>query len=492
MRSRPRAPSSDAGTTAASGRARCEQRLGATPRRPRTSGTSGTSQITNCGEKTLPKASIAATAAAAYATSRSPSRAARVAAPRPRRARATPAIVVTIAAACAPGPVRFCEPKRRDDVQRRADDVVQRDEQRAAEALELQRPRDLRVEAVPAGRRARARRTAGRSRRPRRTSAGSHAPPRAGRASARRATTTSGASTAGQSFAAIAAPSTSAASVEPLVQQRREREHRERGRPEVEARQDDGPDQQRRDRDEPERGRRARGPGAERAQRERRRRRSPGSRTAPSARSNQRSYAARSPSWPSDGSTKTGSAPGGYSSRKSRYGTCAVRHRVAVRLVDAGVDDLPARERAVVEQRPGARETQAERGRRRSAAAAARLIRRRTPRRRRARLPIEPLELGRARAARRRTRSGRAAPAPSFEIQRPSPSGSSGRCSRTSSSVRHRVVQAPDQDARDHIRKTPNVVSGIGALSAAARPSASTRRVSSGSMMPSSHSRAVE
>src|SRR5215210_517257 len=43
-----------------------------------------------------------------------------------------------------------------------------------------------------------------------------------------------------------------------------------------------------------------------------------------------------------------------------------------------------------------------------------------------------------------------------------------------------------------HIRKTPKVVSGIGALSAAEIPSASTRRVSSGSMTPSSHSRVVE
>ena len=42
-----------------------------------------------------------------------------------------------------------------------------------------------------------------------------------------------------------------------------------------------------------------------------------------------------------------------------------------------------------------------------------------------------------------------------------------------------------------HIRKTPKCVSGIGALRAAARPSARTRRVSSGSMTPSSHSRAV-
>lgn len=42
-----------------------------------------------------------------------------------------------------------------------------------------------------------------------------------------------------------------------------------------------------------------------------------------------------------------------------------------------------------------------------------------------------------------------------------------------------------------HMRKTPNWVSGIGALSAAAMPSPSTVRVSAGSMMPSSHSRAV-
>src|SRR5206468_13103014 len=43
-----------------------------------------------------------------------------------------------------------------------------------------------------------------------------------------------------------------------------------------------------------------------------------------------------------------------------------------------------------------------------------------------------------------------------------------------------------------HMRKTPNVVSGTGAFAAAARPRASTRRVSRGSTMPSSQSRAVE
>jgi hypothetical protein len=42
-----------------------------------------------------------------------------------------------------------------------------------------------------------------------------------------------------------------------------------------------------------------------------------------------------------------------------------------------------------------------------------------------------------------------------------------------------------------HIRNTPNRVAGTGALSAAENASASTRRVSPGVMMPSSHSRAV-
>ena len=42
-----------------------------------------------------------------------------------------------------------------------------------------------------------------------------------------------------------------------------------------------------------------------------------------------------------------------------------------------------------------------------------------------------------------------------------------------------------------YIRNTPKRVSGIGAFSDADRPSASTVRVSAGSMMPSSHSRAL-
>src|SRR6185437_12511808 len=45
--------------------------------------------------------------------------------------------------------------------------------------------------------------------------------------------------------------------------------------------------------------------------------------------------------------------------------------------------------------------------------------------------------------------------------------------------------------SRRYILNTPNLVSGTGALSAAENASASTRRVSLGAMMPSSHSRAL-
>ena len=45
--------------------------------------------------------------------------------------------------------------------------------------------------------------------------------------------------------------------------------------------------------------------------------------------------------------------------------------------------------------------------------------------------------------------------------------------------------------SRVYIRNTPNFGSGIGAFSDADRPSASTRRVSAGSITPSSHSRAL-
>ncbi len=44
---------------------------------------------------------------------------------------------------------------------------------------------------------------------------------------------------------------------------------------------------------------------------------------------------------------------------------------------------------------------------------------------------------------------------------------------------------------KPHILKTPNFVSGTGALRAALKAKANTRRVSDGAMMPSSQSRAV-
>ena len=44
---------------------------------------------------------------------------------------------------------------------------------------------------------------------------------------------------------------------------------------------------------------------------------------------------------------------------------------------------------------------------------------------------------------------------------------------------------------RHYIRNTPNLVSGMGAFIAALKPSAKTRRVSAGSITPSSHKRAV-
>jgi hypothetical protein len=57
--------------------------------------------------------------------------------------------------------------------------------------------------------------------------------------------------------------------------------------------------------------------------------------------------------------------------------------------------------------------------------------------------------------------------------------------------TRLRRLDNRQERRRTHIRNTPNRVSGIGAFSDAAIPSPSTVRVSAGSMMPSSQSRAV-
>ena len=85
--------------------------------------------------------------------------------------------------------------------------------------------------------------------------------------------------------------------------------------------------------------------------------------------------------------------------------------------------------------------------------------------------PVDPERLA------RRARAGRTAP------RRPGPSP---RSSRRRRSISHSATLASTSGRRR------SVVSGIGAFSAAEMPSASTRRVSSGSMMPSSQSRAVE
>ena len=81
----------------------------------------------------------------------------------------------------------------------------------------------------------------------------------------------------------------------------------------------------------------------------------------------------------------------------------------------------------------------------------------------------------------------------SFQIHRLGES-SSGSDSRSSSIdvFDSATFQMRRRKSMRYIRKTPKVVSGTGALAAAASPSASTRRVSSGSMIPSSQRRAVE
>ena len=72
------------------------------------------------------------------------------------------------------------------------------------------------------------------------------------------------------------------------------------------------------------------------------------------------------------------------------------------------------------------------------------------------------------------------------------PSSRQVRKTRTAISPRFATSSLRTPRRRAHMRKMPKRVSGIGASSAAEIPSASTCRVSSGSMIPSSQSRAVE
>ena len=105
-----------------------------------------------------------------------------------------------------------------------------------------------------------------------------------------------------------------------------------------------------------------------------------------------------------------------------------------------------------------------------------------------------PAQNDAARARRSRPRAGRRRAASAAKASCTAAIRSASKALRRSGPV--------EPDARDaavalerepaHIRKTPKRGSGMGARAAAARPSASTRRVSRGSITPSSHRRAVE
>ncbi len=127
-----------------------EQRDAAKPRRPRTSGTSGTSQIRNCGENTLPNATNTTTAAAHATSIESPLGSGRTANAiqiaeqrRDLNARRRGADRVR------QRPGEILRSVRRHRRQRQAADVVRRHQQRRAETLDLQRPAELLREAVP-------------------------------------------------------------------------------------------------------------------------------------------------------------------------------------------------------------------------------------------------------------------------------------------------------------------------------------------------------
>ncbi len=71
------------------------------------------------------------------------------------------------------------------------------------------------------------------------------------------------------------------------------------------------------------------------------------------------------------------------------------------------------------------------------------------------------------------------------------PEAAHGRDAETADGRHPRMLADRGETPRIHIRKTPKRVSGIGAWSAASMPIVRMRRVSSGSMTPSSQSRAV-
>ena len=90
--------------------------------------------------------------------------------------------------------------------------------------------------------------------------------------------------------------------------------------------------------------------------------------------------------------------------------------------------------------------------------------------------------------------AGTAGPAASEPAPDPSAGGDAKPAQLPSAQDARRAAlpEAAEPRPRAYIRKTPKVVSGMGAFSAAEIPSATTRRVSTGSITPSSQRRAVE
>ena len=286
---------------------------------PRTSGTSGTSQIRNCGESTFPNATKAQTAAADARTRRS-----RVAGPRANQIQvaisaAACSTVWTVASASGPLPARFCEPWP-ERIVIPSPPTACATSRTPAPSVSICSGRLVCVVTLcqtPSG----ASTTNGRKQAST-TAANTARQTSASRRPLRRQTHTAatGTSTAGKIFAATASPSTPEPSRSRPATKRRQRTDRQRRRPEVETGQHDRAEQQRRERREAERG-----AGAHRAclqaeqdrehERERERPADEHLRLEPAAVAAQVAVARERRS---DGITKAGSAAGGYSSRKSR------------------------------------------------------------------------------------------------------------------------------------------------------------------------------
>ena len=322
--------------------------------------TSGTSQIRNCGESTLPKATKAHDGGRAGAEE--PLRARR--GPRanqrqiPNRT-ATASSVWTIASASGSPPARFCDPWLETIVRCEPADLVRGEQDRRSRGSRS-------AAAASSGARLLSQTPCGRARRTASTKTATtprrHA--RAQTSASRRPrrlqthATKSGSSTSGKIFAAM--PTPSGAEREPVAagQERRDRRGDERGRPEVEARQHDRAERERRERDERAA---ATATGRDRPGRARARRRRAPIAAAPQQRHEEPERAVV---------VGLGGAARDHQRRQREHGQrrrrildrevavwdLAVGHRVAVALVDRRVDDQVVGVEPVVQRRPHGRE----------------------------------------------------------------------------------------------------------------------------------------